>query len=162
MFSTPAWRDVARRPADHLRSRPAEHLLGRRVPAHDPVVEPDLEDGHGRRLDRRPQARLARLELAHLTRDAIGLLYKVLPTAVVAAALRPSITRRDLESRCDAIIETVAAAAANMGVASGMVMGPSRPVLPALKTLVGGMPATRLTSMNIQNSTNCPGVRLVP
>ncbi|MRG90394.1 DUF4150 domain-containing protein [Polyangium spumosum] len=50
----------------------------------------------------------------------------------------------------------------NMGVASGMVMGPSRPVLPALKTLVGGMPATRLTSMNIQNSTNCPGVRLVP
>ncbi len=66
-----------------------------------------------------PESRRDVMELAHLTRDAIGLLYKVLPTAVVAAALRPSITRRDLESRCDAIIETVAAAAANMGVASG-------------------------------------------
>jgi glycerol-3-phosphate O-acyltransferase len=66
-----------------------------------------------------PESRRDVMELAHLTRDAIGLLYKVLPTAVVAAALRPSITRRDLESRCDAIIETVAAASANMGVASG-------------------------------------------
>jgi hypothetical protein len=24
------------------------------------------------------------------------------------------------------------------------------------------MPATRMTSMNLQNSTNCPGVTLVP
>jgi hypothetical protein len=43
----------------------------------------------------------------------------VLPTAVLAAALRPSITRRELEARADAIIETVRAAGANMGVASG-------------------------------------------
>lgn len=53
-------------------------------------------------------------------------------------------------------------AGVNMGVASGMVMGPSRPVTGAFTVLVGGMPATRLTSMNLQNSTNCPGVRLVP
>ena len=39
------------------------------------------------------------------------------------------------------------------GVASGMVMGPSRPVTGAFTVLLGGMPATRLTSMNIQNST---------
>ena len=45
------------------------------------------------------------------TRDTIGTLYKVLPTAVVAAAMRPSITRRDLEARVDAIIETRAPAA---------------------------------------------------
>lgn len=66
-----------------------------------------------------PEARRDVMALAHHTRDAIGLLYKVLPTAVVAAALRPSITRRELEARADAIIETVRAAGANMGVASG-------------------------------------------
>lgn len=48
------------------------------------------------------------------------------------------------------------------GVASGMVMGPSRHVTASFTTLIGGMPATRLTSMSIQNSTNCPGVRVVP
>lgn len=48
------------------------------------------------------------------------------------------------------------------GVASGTVMGPSRHLTAAFTVLVGGMPATRLTSMSLQNSTNCPGVRLVP
>jgi len=66
-----------------------------------------------------PESRRDIMALAHLTRDAIGMLYKVLPTAIVAAALRPSIRRRDLEGRCDALIETVAAAGANMGVRSG-------------------------------------------
>jgi glycerol-3-phosphate O-acyltransferase len=59
------------------------------------------------------------MNLAHAIRDAIGMLYKVLPTAVVAAAMRPSITRRDLEARCGSIIDTVAALGANMGVRSG-------------------------------------------
>ncbi|MBA3296926.1 MAG: 1-acyl-sn-glycerol-3-phosphate acyltransferase [Acidobacteria bacterium] len=59
------------------------------------------------------------MALAHLTRDTIGMLYKVLPTAVVAAALRPSMTKRDLETRCDAIIATLAAMGCNMGVTSG-------------------------------------------
>ena len=59
------------------------------------------------------------MALAHHTRDAIGLLYKVLPTAVLAAALRPSMNRRDLEARCDEIIDLVAAGGANMGVRSG-------------------------------------------
>ena len=49
-----------------------------------------------------------------------------------------------------------------MGVASGTVMGPARHLTGAFTFLVGGMPATRLTSMSLQNSTNCPGVRLVP
>jgi hypothetical protein len=48
------------------------------------------------------------------------------------------------------------------GVASGMVMGPSRHLTGAFTVLFGGMPATRLTSMTLQNSTNAPGVRLVP
>ena len=66
-----------------------------------------------------PESRRDVMALAHLTRDTIGMLYKVLPTAIVSAALRPSITRRDLESRCDALIESVAAGGANMGVHSG-------------------------------------------
>ena len=48
------------------------------------------------------------------------------------------------------------------GVASATVMGPSRSLLGSFTTLVGGMPATRMTSMALQNNTNCPGVRLVP
>jgi hypothetical protein len=49
-----------------------------------------------------------------------------------------------------------------LGVASGMVMGPSRHLTAAFTVLVGGLPATRMTSVALQNSTNCPGMRLVP
>ncbi len=49
-----------------------------------------------------------------------------------------------------------------MGVASGMVMGPDRHLTAAFTFLVGGMPATRMTSVALQNSTNCPGMRIVP
>ncbi|MDQ3212670.1 MAG: 1-acyl-sn-glycerol-3-phosphate acyltransferase [Acidobacteriota bacterium] len=66
-----------------------------------------------------PEARRDVMALAHLTRESVGRLYKVLPTAVLAAALKPSITRRELEARAEAIIETARAAGANMGVTSG-------------------------------------------
>ena len=59
------------------------------------------------------------LELAHLIRARIGGLYKVLPTAIFAAAMRPSITRKDLESRIDHLLEAFAARHANLGVSSG-------------------------------------------
>ena len=59
------------------------------------------------------------LELARLIRARIGALYKVLPSALFAAAMRPSITRRDLEERIDRIIEELAAKRANLGVTSG-------------------------------------------
>ncbi|WP_437579845.1 DUF4150 domain-containing protein [Sorangium sp. So ce887] len=49
-----------------------------------------------------------------------------------------------------------------MGVASGTVMGPSRHLTGAFTVLIRGMPASRLTSMSLQNSTNCPGMRVVP
>jgi Domain of unknown function (DUF4150) len=48
------------------------------------------------------------------------------------------------------------------GVASGMVMGPSRHVLPSFTTVIMGVPASKMTSVTIQNSTNCPGCRVVP
>ena len=59
------------------------------------------------------------LELARQVRARIGALYKVLPTALFAAAMRPSIARRDLEHRIDNLIEELAARHANLGVASG-------------------------------------------
>lgn len=49
-----------------------------------------------------------------------------------------------------------------MGVASGLVMGPSRCLTGAFTVLVGGMPASRMTSTTLQNSTNAPGVAMVP
>jgi glycerol-3-phosphate O-acyltransferase len=59
------------------------------------------------------------MDLAHLVHDTIGRLHKVLPTAIVAAAVRPSIQRRDLENRADDVIRIVRAAGGNLGVTSG-------------------------------------------
>src|ERR1700712_107269 len=66
-----------------------------------------------------PHSRAEVLELTRLIRARIGALYKVLPTAVFAAAMRPSITKRDLESRIDRLIEKLAARHANLGVRRG-------------------------------------------
>lgn len=49
-----------------------------------------------------------------------------------------------------------------LGVASGLVMGPQRHLIGAFTCLVGGIPATRMTSFGLHNLTNCPGLRLVP
>ena len=59
------------------------------------------------------------LELTKLVRAKIGALVKVLPTAVFASAMRPSVTRRDLESRIDRLIDELSARHANLGVTSG-------------------------------------------
>lgn len=48
------------------------------------------------------------------------------------------------------------------GVASGTVMGPSRHLTGAVSILIKGMPASRMTSMSLQNNTNAPGCRVVP
>ena len=69
--------------------------------------------------DRDVHSRSDVLELARLIRARIGAMYKVLPTALFASAMRPSITHRDLESRIDRLIEELAARHANLGVTSG-------------------------------------------
>ena len=65
-----------------------------------------------------PESRRSVLDLAHLVRRECGRLYKVLPTAVLAAAMRPSIARADLDARIDAILDTLRAVGANLGVRS--------------------------------------------
>jgi glycerol-3-phosphate O-acyltransferase len=69
--------------------------------------------------DRNAHSRSDVLELTRMIRARVGALYKVLPTAVFAAAMRPSVTRRDLESRIDRVIAELAARRANLGVTSG-------------------------------------------
>jgi hypothetical protein len=59
------------------------------------------------------------MTLAHQIRDTIGTLYKALPTAIVAAAMRPATSGRDLESRADAIVDALGHANANLAVRSG-------------------------------------------
>lgn len=55
-------------------------------------------------------------------------------------------------------------AGVELGVASGMVMGPTRHMLGAFTCLIDGAPATRLTDMTGQNgeSPNMVGATLVP
>ena len=60
------------------------------------------------------------VQLTRLIRKTIGRLYKVFPTALVAAAMRPSITRVDLEARIDRLIEILKAADANLDVTTGL------------------------------------------
>jgi glycerol-3-phosphate O-acyltransferase len=63
-----------------------------------------------------PDSRKDALDLAHLTRNTIGRLYKVLPTAIVANGMRPSITRADLQSRVDALLDDLKESGANLAV----------------------------------------------
>lgn len=57
--------------------------------------------------------------LTRHTRDAMGKLYKVLPTALLSAALRPSMLRQDLEDRIDHMLDVLRSVPANLGVESG-------------------------------------------
>ncbi|HKE84242.1 MAG TPA: 1-acyl-sn-glycerol-3-phosphate acyltransferase [Vicinamibacterales bacterium] len=66
-----------------------------------------------------PDSRRSVLDLSHAVMKAIGRVYKVLPVSLVAAAMRPSITRRDLEQRADALVDTLGTIGANLGVSSG-------------------------------------------
>jgi hypothetical protein len=82
---------------------------------------------------------------------AVGAAYNVLISAMPAHNMGTSVP---LTNGDNAGVAT--------GVASGTLMGPSRHVTASFTVLMGGMPATKLTSMTIQNSTNCPGARIVP
>ena len=65
------------------------------------------------------QSRSDVLQLTRTIQARVGAQYKVLPTAVFAAAMRPSIERRELESRIDHLLEELRAKHANLGVSSG-------------------------------------------
>ncbi len=64
------------------------------------------------------ESRKAVMDISRHLRAEIGLLYKVLPTAVLAAALTASGSRPELSDRIKAILDTLRAAGANLGVES--------------------------------------------
>jgi len=49
-----------------------------------------------------------------------------------------------------------------LGLISQTVMAPTQPVIGAFTLLLHGMPATRMTTINVQNFINSPGMTLVP
>lgn len=56
------------------------------------------------------------MDLAHQVLGEVGRLHKVLPTALVARVVRPSMPRREVEARVGALMATLQAQGANMGV----------------------------------------------
>lgn len=56
------------------------------------------------------------LDLAHEVRASIGRLHKVLPTALVATVMRPSMRRPDLVARLEDLLATLSKVGANLGV----------------------------------------------
>ncbi len=66
-----------------------------------------------------PDSRRDLVMLKRHTREAIGTLYKVLPTALLAASLRPSTPRQDLVDRIDRLLDALRLANANLGVETG-------------------------------------------
>ena len=64
------------------------------------------------------ESRKAVMDVTRHVRAEIGLLYKVLPTAVLAAAMTGSGSRPELTDRIKAILDTLRAAGANLGVES--------------------------------------------
>lgn len=59
------------------------------------------------------------VQLAGRLRSEIGRLAKVLPAALVAAAMRPALGRSELEERVDHLLEILRLAGANLDVGSG-------------------------------------------
>jgi glycerol-3-phosphate O-acyltransferase len=66
-----------------------------------------------------PDSRRDLVALAHRIQDQIGLLYKVLPTALVASTIKLGVTRGELASRIDDLLAILGPAGANLAVKSG-------------------------------------------
>jgi glycerol-3-phosphate O-acyltransferase len=72
-----------------------------------------------RLADYDPDGRRSMVQLTRRIRDAIGRNYTVVPTALVAAAMRPSIRRDELEDEINKLIDILRAAGARLDVATG-------------------------------------------
>jgi len=66
-----------------------------------------------------PEARRDLVTLTRRIQDEIGRLYKVLPTALVATAMRPQATRAELAARIDELLAAFQAEGANLAVWTG-------------------------------------------
>jgi glycerol-3-phosphate O-acyltransferase len=66
-----------------------------------------------------PDSRRDLVSLAHRIQDDVGRLYKVLPTALVAATIQPQMSRAALAAKIDDLLARSSAAGANIGVRNG-------------------------------------------
>ena len=69
--------------------------------------------------DYAPESRRDLVTLAHRIQRAIGMLYKVLPTALVAAVGRPRMPIDELRDRIDSVLVGLSALGANLAVRTG-------------------------------------------
>jgi glycerol-3-phosphate O-acyltransferase len=101
------------RPFSHEITEMARQAVGYRTRAFvtfgAPIPLADYDPQHRRNL----------VSLAHRVQNEIGLLYKVLPTALVAATMRPQLSRADLVDRISRLLPTLQSAGANLAVRSG-------------------------------------------
>lgn len=88
------------------------YAVGYRSRAFVTFGEPISVDGY------HAESRTSVLELGHLMMERIGRQVKVLPTALVAAAMRPSNPDAELSDRITAMIDHLRATGANLGVQS--------------------------------------------
>jgi glycerol-3-phosphate O-acyltransferase len=65
-----------------------------------------------------PESKKTVMDLTRHVRTEIGRLYKVLPTAVLAAAMKRSATRAELKGRIEGVLETLRSVNANLSVSS--------------------------------------------
>ena len=113
ILSREATRRTRARPFSQELAEMARHAVGYQTRAFVtfgptiPLVEYD------------PESRRDLVSLARRIQHEIGRLYKVLPTALVATAMQPQITRSELASRIDDLLAGLSAAGANLGVQSG-------------------------------------------
>ncbi len=89
------------------------HAVGYRSRAFVTFGEPIALAGYD------PESRRDLVTLAHRIQQAIGLLHKVLPTALVAAVGRPRMPVAELRDRLDAVLVTLSAQGANLAVRTG-------------------------------------------
>ena len=66
-----------------------------------------------------PDDRRSMVHLKRRLRESIGRLYTVVPTALVASAMRPSIRRTELEGEVDKLIERLRTSGARLDVQTG-------------------------------------------
>ncbi len=66
-----------------------------------------------------PDDRRSMVHLKRRLRESIGRLYTVVPTALVASAMRPSIRRTELEGEVDRLIESLRISGARLDVQTG-------------------------------------------
>jgi len=65
-----------------------------------------------------PENKKAVMDLTRHIRSEIGRQYKVLPTAVLAAAMKPSVTRAELKGRVEGVLDSLRSVDANLSVQS--------------------------------------------